>query len=405
MIFLKLGLRNLLRNKKRSILCSTAVGIGLACLLLVDGIMEGMKISMIKTATTGILGQGKLQHKNYKETQESNYYFPFDEKVKDSLKGEKDLMAFSPRLNITAMISGPSNSRNILLMGINPQTEKGASKLNFFFNKPDSPLPKGKLLIGNALLKELQMKVGEKVILTLSQEGTGELIQELYRIHDTFRLGSQEADKGIVFINLSEAQKMLGVNKGVHEVVLNLGNKDLTKIGELPLWKNLSRDPLVATHWAGLAPSIEATLELTGMSSIIVLVIISFILGLGVVNTLFMSIFDRLHEFGVLRALGTKGREIVLIITSESFFMGILSLVIGIPLALIFSYYLSIYGLDYSGIEFNNITFREPILYVFRPSFWLIYSLGTVFFTLIVGMYPALFATKLTMAEALKRGP
>ena len=64
-----------------------------------------------------------------------------------------------------------------------------------------------------------------------------------------------------------------------------------------------------------------------------------------------VSVLERLREFGVLRAIGTRFRVIVAMIFFESFFIGILGLIFGVTIGSGTLYYFSVYGLDLSSFS------------------------------------------------------
>ena len=61
-IFSKLAWRNVLRNKRRTFIAGTAIGIGLASLIYVDAAMIGMEVNMIDSATASFMGEGQIHH-------------------------------------------------------------------------------------------------------------------------------------------------------------------------------------------------------------------------------------------------------------------------------------------------------------------------------------------------------
>lgn len=101
--------------------------------------------------------------------------------------------------------------------------------------------------------------------------------------------------------------------------------------------------------------------------------------------------------------MGTKNKHLMLTMLTESTTLGALSALFGIVLALIFGGLLAYYGIDYGGIEFNNVTFREPIYFIFKTHQWIVYPLAGVLFTTIVGIYPAIFTIRLNINRALKK--
>jgi ABC-type lipoprotein release transport system permease subunit len=68
--YIRLAWRNIFRNKRRTIIASTAMGIGLASLIFMDGLMIGMKESMIRSVTGSFLGEAQIHLKGYRQTRE-----------------------------------------------------------------------------------------------------------------------------------------------------------------------------------------------------------------------------------------------------------------------------------------------------------------------------------------------
>ena len=68
--YIKLAWRNILRNKRRTIIASIAIGIGLASLIMTDAVMKGMNSNMIKSATSSFMGEAQIHGSDFRETRE-----------------------------------------------------------------------------------------------------------------------------------------------------------------------------------------------------------------------------------------------------------------------------------------------------------------------------------------------
>lgn len=120
-------------------------------------------------------------------------------------------------------------------------------------------------------------------------------------------------------------------------------------------------------------------------------------------NTLFMSLYERMFEFGVLRAIGTRPLRMALMILLEGGCLAIISIIIGSAIGFFFSWLFSVYGIDYRGIEFAGTTINELIYPVMNVRQYLLNPLYVLFFTLVAALYPAWYAARLTPAKAMKR--
>ncbi len=402
-LFLKLGLRNVFRNKRRSALGAFAVGIGLASLITADGFMRGMEQNLIKLTTTSLLGEGQVHNRAFVETMDSD--FPIAEPLKTEalIKSDPHVVAYSKRVLSLGMVASTKSSKNILIYGINGEKEKQVNSVHRFISAGRFITHKKDLVLGQRLAKKLDVQLNDKVTITTSEAHTGELAQAVFRVSGFIHFGSKEIDEGLVFIHYKAAQDLLGIGHEFHEIVLKFDSLKAASDKNLTTWAALSSQHNIAESYRSLAPGMDFMTEMMGLSSLIMGSILGVLVALGIMNTLFMSIFERLFEFGVLRAIGTRGLDIFKMILWEAFFLGLLSVVAGFFMALIFAGYLGVYGVDYGGIEFNAVTFREPIYYLFQWSHvWLLPAV-LIIFILITAIYPAIYAARLTLSDAMKK--
>jgi len=123
----------------------------------------------------------------------------------------------------------------------------------------------------------------------------------------------------------------------------------------------------------------------------------------GIINTLFMSLYERMFEFGVLRAVGTRPSGVRRLIVFEAGALALLSIAMGTVLGFGLTFAMSKIGIDYRGIEFAGTTFYDLLYPVLHVQQFLIYPLAVFIFTLLVGLYPARVAGKMRVADALRK--
>jgi ABC-type antimicrobial peptide transport system permease subunit len=133
--------------------------------------------------------------------------------------------------------------------------------------------------------------------------------------------------------------------------------------------------------------------------ALILMVVVIF----GIINTLFMSLYERLFEFGVLRAVGTRPGGVLKLMLFESGALGVISTVVGVILSLIVCGVFSKTGIDYRGLEFAGSTISEVLYPVMTWWQYVIYPLGLIGFVLLVGFYPAVVAARMKIVEAMRK--
>jgi ABC-type lipoprotein release transport system permease subunit len=402
---LKLAWRNLFRNKRRTFIAGTAIGIGLAAMIFVDALWEGMEENMIRTVTATFTGEAQIHTEGFRETQEVERTIKQQERIIAGLKKEPAVERFTLRAMSPGMISSPANLNAVLLVGVQTETEREISRI-------DEAIVRGKffagddpqnMLIGSKLAELLDVDVGDRVVITVAQAETGDLSQEMFRISGIYQFNTDEMDKGMAFVRLEKAQEMLNIDKAVHEIAIDFTNREFARDEQNPFWAEYSEGGNEALGWPGLFPQLRAMFEWSQYTILIISVILFAIIALGIVNTLFMALYERMFEFGVLRAIGTRPFGIWKMIVSEAGSLAILSIGLGMVLGFVITSVFARIGIDYRGIEMGGMTVQDliyPVLYVRQ---FIVYPLWVLLFTIIVGIYPATYAARLKPADAIRK--
>ena len=405
LLLIKLAWRNIFRNTRRTLLAGLAIGIGLASLIFTDAVIIGMEESMIRTATDTFLGQGQIHFEGFRSTFEVEKTINNLKGVLSNLQDEREIRSFSVRTQAFSMLTSPMNVGSITLYGIDPQLEREVSKIDEAiahgaYLKPDD---RGRILMGTKLAETLEVGLGDRVVVTVAQAETGALAQEMFRVAGIFHFNSREMDGGVAFINLEKARELLNLDEGAHEIALHFDDLDRAGDRSLDFWRRYSQNGNEALGWKDLMPELDAAVQLSQFSTLMVAFVLFSVVALGIMNTLFMSLYERMFEFGVLRAVGTRPFRMALTILFEAGALAIISIIIGIAIGYAATYYVSVRGIDYVGIEFGGVTLRELIYPVMHFNQFTLFPLYVFTFTLIAGIYPALFAAKLAPAKAMRR--
>ena len=150
-------------------------------------------------------------------------------------------------------------------------------------------------------------------------------------------------------------------------------------------------------------PQLEKVFEMSEISKWVVGVILFAIVALVIANSLFMSLYERMFEFGVLRAVGTRPLAMGRLVVFEAGALAAISVVLGMILGFILVALVAHYGVDYGGIEYEGVTFRKRIYPVMELSQFIVYPIAAYLFTLVIALYPAAYAARLTPAKAMRK--
>jgi ABC-type lipoprotein release transport system permease subunit len=403
--YIKLAWRNIFRNKRRTIIAGIAIAIGLASLILSDAFMIGMENNIVKSATASFLGEAEIHGDGFRETQEVEKTInKLDELVKN-LKEEEIVDKFTLRTLSFGMVTSPSEVSSVLLVGIVPETEKALSQVDDAVNQGDffDGDSVHDIVIGSKLADTLEVSLGDRLVATVAQAETGDLSQEMFRISGIYHFNMKEMDTGMAFIRLEKAQQMLGIGNKVHQVALKFKDKTYAVQEELPFWKKYSQDNNEVVSWTKLLPQLKAIFDMSGISLLVMVLILASVVVFGIINTLFMSLYERMFEFGVLRAVGTRSAGVRKLIIFEAGALGIVSIILGIILGFIITWIFTKTGIDYRGIEFAGTTIKDMLYPEMNIMQFILYPIGVFIFMLIVGLYPAFVAGRMSIANALRK--
>ena len=397
---LQVAWRNIFRNKRRTALASLAIGIGLAALIFTDGLIIGMSESMIRTATDTFLGQAQIHAAEFRSTQEVGRTINDLPAVISRLRSDPDVQSFTERIQAFAMLSSASSASAVMLYGIAPHTEQSISRIDEALVQGTFLAEDHHILIGEKLARTLEVQLGDRVVITAAQAESGELAQEMFRVGGVFRFNNRELDGAVAFIPLNRAQTLLGLGGRVHEIAVQF--RDI-HLAERPAFQSrYSQRDNEALGWKALMPQLDAAVQMSSFSSFVVGFILFAVVSLGIMNTLFMSLYERMFEFGVLRAIGTRPIRIGLMILFEAGSLSIISIALGVCIGTLITWYYSVQGIDYVGIEFAGVTFRDLIYPVLNVRQFTLFPICVFLFTFVAGLYPAIYAARLTPARAMQ---
>lgn len=400
----KLAGRNILRNKKRSFLTILLITLSLVVLIFTDGFLIGMSQNMIQSATRLFSGDAQIHHPQFLESYDAEYRFHRSGLVENLFK-EPMVSAATERTLSVSMVSSSANVASVQTIGINPDTEKNVSKIlhSVISGQYLTGKKATEIMIGHLLAEKLEVQLNDRIVLSIPRLDQSDISQELFRVSGIFKFNSKQMDEGLVFIPLERSLQLMGEQHAIQEIAFNFFDPMQAQNEDLELWRKYSNSTQIAQGWTQLMPSLSSYLGMIDYSLFIVGVILFIIAALGVINSMFMSIYERIWEFGVIKAVGTTPVQIFWLIMAEGMLLAIISAISGVILGLLANYLVSINGLDYSQMEFSGVTIVEPVRIIIRPMQFIQLPIWVVSLTLLACIYPAVFAARLIPSKALHK--
>jgi ABC-type lipoprotein release transport system permease subunit len=403
-MYFQLGWRNIWRNPRRTAVIMIAVIIGVWTMIFLAAITRGMLEDMIENGIATLTGHIQIHQRGYREDP------AIDNSITDPIPVESTLenllppgARWTPRVRVNAIASNARHSDGLTLVGIEPGPEAEVSFIGHAVTQGRylAPDEENGIVVGEAMADTFETGLGRKLVL-MSQDREGEIASRAFRIVGIFRAEMQATEKQFAFVAMPAAQHMLKLREGISEVSIILQDQGEAERVAHEIGATLPSAYEVHS-WRELLPLLAAYLRLFDGFMWLWYLVVFIAMGFGIVNTMLMAVFERIREFGLLKALGMRPWWIIKEVLAESFFLLVLGMAIGNTLGLLSVLVLSGSGIDLSAIAAGTEYFgMTRVIYPavsgkdVAAANLMVFILG-----LLVSMYPAAKAARFTPVEAL----
>lgn len=402
----QLAWRNLWRNTRRTAIIIIAIVVGAWAMIFLGALMRGTVDSMVQNTVSALVGHIQIHHKGYRSDPVIGNRIQEPEPILLILNRVLPSDAqWSARVRVNAVANNARHSAGVTFVGIDPDDEAAVSFIGEYAINKGRYLRPGEdnaILAGQALVDDFNTRPGHKLII-MSQNAGNEIASRAFRIAGVFDAELEATEKGFVFVNKSAAQEMLQIGDGVTEIAVTLMDRKLVDTAAKDLRAALP-DAFAVHTWQELLPAITGYLDIFNGFMRLWHLIIFIAMGFGIVNTLLMAVFERMREFGILKALGVKPWWIVRGVLTESFLLLTIGLILGNALS-----FLNVWALSKNGIDLSAFAAGADMAGVSRIIYPVL-EVGDVFAAnlvvlalgLLVSLYPAIKAARFTPVEAMR---
>ncbi|MDO7640793.1 MAG: ABC transporter permease, partial [Reinekea forsetii] len=216
-----LAVRNILRNKRRSFLTILLISMTLAILIFTDGYIKAMTDVMVRSATRLYPGDAQIHNISYLAERDGEKTITDVDQQINSLMAEPLVASYSLRALDFGMVSSSANNIAVQVVGVDADLEASVSKLKLSMIRGDYLDNAGselQILLGGPLADLLEVDLGDRLVVSVNNYQSDDIDQRLFRVSGIFEMKSKFFDEGLVFIQLPQAQAMMGIGQGIHEI-------------------------------------------------------------------------------------------------------------------------------------------------------------------------------------------
>ena len=402
-----LALRNALRNRRRSLLTATMVMLGVACLTVAMSWLEGFFGTTLDMAAN-IAGHVRVVEADYARREQLN---PLHENIAVSapleaaIRALPGVVAVHPRISmgVTATIGDEIGEEFGLVQGGPLALFEGPLGLPPRLTEGRMLANDGEAVIGKKLVEKLGAKIGDDVVL-LGQTQDGSMSPAKVKLVGIVDLGSAGQNRQI-FLTLDAVRYMADIPDGAVE--LSVYSEDKDESGELAA--RIAALPEFAgkdvKSWDQRPPFNNIMGLLATVKGIAGFVMV-FITGLGVLNTMLMSVLERTGEIGVMRAMGLRRPQVVYLFVLEALGISAIGGVLGAVLGGLIGYWFQVHGVDLGSVVDKlpaTIPMNTTMYGKVTPEILGFAVLLGLAMAVLGGVLPALRASRIEPIEAMRQ--
>jgi putative ABC transport system permease protein len=403
-IWLKIAARNVLRNKRRSLITLIGIGLGLALVLIFYGFIAGTEDQFANNFIASLGGHIQINAAGYAAKARLT---PMDivletpDALAERVARISHVTQVLKRVRFGAGVSNDIDTLPTLGLAIDPTAEgneiiaKSIIEGTYLGEQPREAL------VGKQLAQDLNLKIGSDVTIVV-RTYTGSTNALAPVVKGIFYTGFPQLDNMIV-VPLTEAQKRLLLKDKITDLIVSVDNIERAESVARAIRAELGTNVEVQT-WRELGQALWQLISLRRYVFNLLSIIVVVIALLGMMNTILMSVFERTREIGTMMALGVSRGEVQWLFLIESALLGSAGAALGSLIGGGVTKYFSVNGISVS-IGLNNVVsipIGQTIYSGFSWSGLLIFFGLVVLLSVLAAAYPAYLASRQEPVQALR---
>ncbi len=400
-----IAFRNVLRNRRRTLITLSALTIGVAAVGSIRGILNGLQDTIVRSTIEGTLGAIQVHRTGYLANVMStplSLDFALDDALLDKVKRVPGVVAVAPRIQFAGSLTLSATDDNdspeavfFSATAVDPVLEPKVCPQRKDLFTEGTTLDDTHVVLGDALAAAFGAKKDAEAVL-LAPDRDGSLNGEVAKVGGAMR-AIMPGEMKIAVTPLELTQRLLRMQGRVTELAVAVDSLDHLDAVARSLRATLGPDFEVHT-WEEVIPERRTVMMRQNAVSSLVSVVFMLLMLLGVANTMLMSVLERTREVGTMMAVGLTRAGVRRLFLLEALMLGAIGGASGLALTALITLGLGRRGLHVTPPNATMAIDVYPYMTVsFTVGMALVAMLGAVVFSL----YPAIRASRLRPVEAL----
>lgn len=399
----KLALRNVLRHKARTGMTLLAIIVGVVGLVLSGGFVHDIFAQLGEVLIHSQSGHMQVAKTGYFERGARNpekFLIDQPEPLRKAILGLPGVDDAMGRLYFAGLLNNGRSDLPVIGEGVEPAREArlGSGMVIAAGRRLEDKDANG-MMIGHGLAEALKLKPGDWATLVINTPD-GALNSLEFQIVGVFQTFSKDYDARALRIPLAAAQDLLAT-QGVNTLVVSLKQTIDTDTTAARLLSVFSGRGLEINDWLKLNDFYAKTVTMYDVQFGVLRLIILLMVLLSVANSVNMSVFERVGEFGTMMALGNRSRRVMELIVMENLIIGLIGATAGVVLGIVLALIISAIGIPMPPPPNADLTYTAHIQIV--PAVVLGAFVVGLVATVAAALVPSLRVQRIPVVDALRQ--
>jgi ABC-type lipoprotein release transport system permease subunit len=344
--------RNLWRNSRRTYITLSAIVFGVFLSVILMAMQDQNWADMIRLAARLGAGHVTFQHPDYLDSPALSRPVRGTDELTRLAADNPRVIRVVERITGFNMLSTARENVGAGFLAVSPENEdeetlsllEAVVEGEFFETSED-----GGIILGAKLASNLDVELGSKVVYTLTDK-EGEIVSGLARVSGIIETGSPSVDGGICLLPIGTVRELIGY--GPDEAVQVAAFVDDQRVTDPVAAELASEAPagVAVLAWHELQPDLAVFIAMKVGGAKVMMLVLAALVAAGIFNTLFVSVMERLREFGIMLAVGFSPGQLFRLIMLESAWLAVVGLAAAAVVTIGPYLYLASTGIDVSGM-------------------------------------------------------
>ncbi len=362
-MILKLAWNNAFLRLSRTLLVIIMIAVSMSMMLSIQGIYDGMTLNMVNSALRSDSGEISIYNKNYRLDRQIANDVQNAEEIRTNLENNPHVKAVSVRYSVEGLSLTARKASFSNIIGVDLKEEEKFGEFSKFLKEGEVSFDKRGALLGSELAKTLKVRIGSKLIFTTQDKG-GDINSIALKVRGIIQTNNLIIDQRALYIERKKLYEFLGVDTDTATQIA-IRTDDDSMIDTL----KKVYPSLEVKSFLELNPLLKQMQDMMVIFNSITFAIVMLVVFIGILGVMYVSILDRIREFGIMRGIGMAYNHLKTQIVLEALFVGLAGYSTGAMLGFFALLYLQETGLNLSIYADGMASFGMPTIIYAHQEF------------------------------------